>query len=201
MRIQGLVFLVLAMLLGAAGARAGVYDVTFINVTFSQPCVGGSGTCTEVVNGSGLYDTVTDTAWDLSVQLTGSYAATLDGFVNHLSVDLRCPSGSASCFGPDFLYDLSANPAVNPIQFAPNTIVFSATTPAPLTDAQLYIPSLCGGDQVGCGATGMFPVGADFNVTSGTYTAVAVTPEPSFVIVTCFGMAGLLLSRRMVKRG
>lgn len=70
----------LLLLAGAGGARADVFDVTFNNVTFSAPCIGGAGTCIEVINGSGLYDQVANTVSLLAVQLTGSYTANLDGF-------------------------------------------------------------------------------------------------------------------------
>jgi len=55
-----------------------------------------------------------------------------------------------------------------------------------------------------CRATGAFPAGGDFFITSGTYTSVdqgpSPAPEPSFVLMTGLGMAGLVLSRRMRKR-
>lgn len=58
------------LLLSPSGTRADVYNITFINVTFTATCIGGQATCTEVINGSGLYDPVTDTGWNISIQMT-----------------------------------------------------------------------------------------------------------------------------------
>jgi hypothetical protein len=61
----------------AAGARADSVDITVMNATFEATCVGGTGTCTEVVNGSTLFNTVTGATSDLSFQLTGTLNASL----------------------------------------------------------------------------------------------------------------------------
>ncbi len=50
----------LVLLLCAAGARADNIQITIINATFEAPCVGGTGTCTEVINGYFDFDTATN---------------------------------------------------------------------------------------------------------------------------------------------
>ena len=64
------------LLLGAAGAHADIIDLTVMNATFEATCVGGTGTCMEVVNGSILLDTVAQTKSG-SYDLTGTLTATL----------------------------------------------------------------------------------------------------------------------------
>ena len=68
---------VLILLFCAIGVRADVIDLTIINATFSATCIGGSGSCTEVVNGSALFDTVADTVSSVSMSLTGTLNAPL----------------------------------------------------------------------------------------------------------------------------
>jgi len=204
--------LVALSLLCAAGARADViYDITIMNATFSATCVGGSGTCTEVVNGSLLYDSTANTASNVSIQLTGTLNASLDGFYNGSGTPPYCVS--AGCTGPDFGYDLGALPSHDPIEFGPTISQFNAPTPEPLEGGAngtiLYVPLLCGGDQPLCNVTGSFPgdAAAGYQLTSGTYTSVA-TPEPSSVTFLAMGVAMLgflslrerLASRRSIRR-
>jgi hypothetical protein len=98
------------LLLGAAGARADIYDISVSNVTYSAICVGGTGTCTEVINGSALYDSVARTASLLAVSLTGTatsgnpYTATLDEY----GAVAACAS-SPNSTTPPYLYDSGAN--------------------------------------------------------------------------------------------
>jgi len=185
----------LLLLAGAGGARADVFDVTFNNVTFSAPCIGGTGTCTEVINGSGLYDQVANTVSLPAVQLTGTYTASLDGF----PAAPHCVS--QLCLPPDVLYDLAANTSDDPIEFSADLPTLNAPTPTALvSDSALYIPSTCGGDQATCGVRGDFPLG-DLSSPSGTYTSVDVsTPEPSSVILFVSGIAmlGFLSLRKLL---
>lgn len=99
-----------SLLLCAAGARADVYDVNFFNVIFSAPCNGSTVTCTEVINGSGLYDSATDTASNLSITMTGTLTAALDLY--------GAPVCTApGCLTPNVLYDSGTLPGFNPIEF------------------------------------------------------------------------------------
>jgi hypothetical protein len=199
--------LVSLSLLCAAGARAdAIYDITIINATFSATCIGGSGTCTEVVNGSILYDSTANTASNVSFQITGSLNASLDGFYNGSGTPPYC--ALIGCKGPDFAYDLGALPGHDPIEFSP-TVGLNASTPQPLelgpNGSTLYVPALCGGDQSLCNMTGSFPGGAntDYQLTSGTYTSVATTPEPSSVTFLAIGIATLgflSLRKRLASR-
>jgi hypothetical protein len=187
----------LTLFLCAAGARADIYNVTFTDVTFTVTCIGGTGLCTDVINGSGLYDSVANTASSLSVQLTGADTATLDGF----SPAPHCTS--PQCLTPDYLYDLGAILGDDPIEFGPDLSTLKSPTPTNLaSDTELYIPVTCGGDQANCGATGDFPAG-DFAITSGKYTSVDVGPSPvpepaSYAFVLC-GLGALVALRHRRK--
>jgi hypothetical protein len=199
---------VLAPILCSTGARADTILVTFINATFSANCVGGSGTCTEVVNGSVLFDDVAFTASDVSLTLTGTLSGSLDGFYNGSGTD-PCTNNSPNCLEYPFFYDQNAVYPDNPIEFSPSfppAFAFDSPTPEPLEggakNTLLFVGGLCGGDQPNCGATGAFPGGADYELTSGTFTSVDTstsTPEPGSVILLVTGIAmlpGLVLVAR-----
>jgi hypothetical protein len=198
------------LLLCAAGARADVIDITIINATFEATCVGGAGTCTEVVNGSLIFDTVALTRSD-SFQLTGTLNASL---VPGLSPSCTSPG----CLGGNGFYDSGVLPGYDPIEFGPvlNYPPLSSlltTTPVSLVGLQpgnptvLFVPALCGGDQPLCNTTGAFPGGADadYALVSGTYTAVdqgpSPVPEPSSVIllVTGVAMLGFLTAAKQLR--
>jgi hypothetical protein len=83
----------------ATSARADVYSITIINATFDATCIGGSGTCSEVVNGSLLFDSVTQVGSDISMSLTGTLFASLDSSWNSASL-FTCPV----CFLPPYLF-------------------------------------------------------------------------------------------------
>ena len=193
----------LLLIFGAVCARADTYEVTFINVTFSATCIGG-GTCTEVINGSGLYDPATDTASKVSIVLTGTLNASLNSY--------GAPTCTApGCLQPNVLYDSGALPGFNPIEFSPAIAMFDAPTPQPLLPgaggAILFVPGQCGGDQPACNSNGAFPGGpnADYTLTSGTYTSVDLgpsAPEPAsaFLLVTGAAIAGFLGRRKAHQR-
>jgi hypothetical protein len=193
----------LTLLFCAARARADVYDITIINATFSATCIGSTGTCTEVVNGSILADfdpsdPVASTVLNVSMQLTGTLTASLNGFYNGSGTN---PCSGPNCLLPDLVYDTGAISPYNPIEFSPSLPTLDAPTPEALdggNNTLLFVPSLCGGDQPSCGTTGSFPGGADYELTSGTYTSVAEAPEPSPVILLAIGamMLGFPLCRR-----
>ena len=182
-----------------ACAHADIYNVTIINATFTATCIGG-GTCTEIINGSGLYDPVANTATNVSVTFAGTLHGTLDAYGS--------PTCTASgCITGNVLYDTNALPGFNPIEFAPDINNFNAPTPLPLlagtSGAELFVPGQCGGDQPACTTTGAFPGNGalDYFLISGTYTSVDVgpspVPEPGSVVLLTTG-AGMLtwLSRR-----
>jgi hypothetical protein len=190
-------------LLCAAGARADSFDITIINATFSAECIGNTGTCTEVINGSALYDSVTNMVSDVSMSLTGTLTASLDGSGNSSAL-YNCPV----CLLPAYIYDSGVLPSDDPIEFGPSLSLvfgFDAPTPEPLeggaNNTTLAVPSSCGGDQPLCGTTGSFPVGNDYELTSGTYTSVDVgpsAPEPGSIILLVAGVGVLgFLSRRL----
>lgn len=183
------------LLLCADRARADVFDVTFINVTFSATCIGETATCTEVINASADINDVTHMASDFSGQLTGTLAATLD------FGPILCTGGA--CFpGTDHIYAPPA-PGNNPIELSvdiPTPPGFDSPTPTPLVGGNpdiftgLIVPLNCGGNQPNCGATGSFPGDAIYALTSGTYTSVDIAPsvpEPSSVILLMTGVAML----------
>jgi hypothetical protein len=189
----------------ATGARADTFDITITNATFSATCIGGTGTCSEVVNGSFVLDyggsVASDVASDVSIQLTGTLAASLDG----LYPAPYCVS--PLCVVNGYTYDSGVLPSFDPIEFSPDFPTLNAPTPEALAGgadgSELYVPTLCGGDQAACNSTGSFPTGADFNLTSGTYTSVDVSPsapEPGSVIllITGVGTLGFLSRRRLV---
>jgi hypothetical protein len=198
-------FLILGavLLLHPSAARADIFDVTFINVTFTGPCVGG-GTCTETINGSGLFDSATVTASALTgIQLTGTLNTSLDAF------GVPVCSSAPGCIAGHLLYDPNALPGFNPIEFEPNLdLTINASTPQPIPGgpggALLFIPGMCGGDIAACNTAGAFlGNGAiDLEVTSGSYTAVDLGPSPVpepgslMLLTTGVGVLRWMSSRR-----
>ena len=181
-----------------AGARADIIDITVMNATFEATCVGEGSNCKEVVNGSGLLDTVAGTLSDVSFQLTGTLNASL------------VPGPPPSCVSPGCLngglYDSGVLSGHDPIEFGlvlnyPPLSSLLTTTPVSLVGLQpgnptvLFVPALCGGDQPLCNTAQAFPGGpnADYALVSGTYTAVdegpSSVPEPSSVILLVTGVA------------
>jgi hypothetical protein len=198
-----LTFLVLLLIqsLCPLNARADVFRVTFINVTFSATCIGQTGACAEVINGSGLYDPATDTAWDISIHMAGSLNASLNAYGSP-----AC-NNPTLCLGGGVLYDANALSGFNPIEFSPILPGFSRSmpvnvpTPQPIatgpSGSLLFIPYYCGGDQPACRDSGTFPVGADFQAQSGMYTAVDTSaPEPAAALLFSLGMTGIAILRR-----
>jgi|HubBroStandDraft_5_1064220.scaffolds.fasta_scaffold394720_1 hypothetical protein len=193
---------VLSLLFCAMGARADVFDITIINATFSATCIGGVGTCTEVVNGSFLGDVVNQTASSVSMALTG----TLD--VPLVFGTPTC-TNMILCLGDrDFYYQ--GVPGDNPIEFSPSFLSFNEPTPVPLLGGPdgtaLFIPGLCGGGVAACNTVGTFPTGNDYALTSGFYTSVDMgpspTPEATSAFLVAIGVATLgLLSRRKLRSG
>jgi hypothetical protein len=192
----------------ATDAHADTYQITFMNVTFTATCIGG-GTCTEVINGSGLYDPVSDTAWDLSIQMTGTLNASLNIYGAPICTAPGCLSGTGAT-GNNVLYDPNTLLGFNPIEFEPNLgNQFDVPTPQPLIGGPngtlLFVPGMCGGDQSACNSTGAFPGNSTtaYELTSGTYTSVDVgsspVPEPATVLQIISGLlpiAGLTLRKR-----
>lgn len=200
-RILGWFVALVALLvfLGAAQARADIYKITFINVTFSATCIGGGATCTEVVNGSGLYDSVAKTASGGSINLTGSLNVPLNTYGTP-------PCTAPGCLNGGVLYDSGTIAGFNPIEFSPTLPTFNAPTPEALTGGSngtlLFVPGKCGGNQPDCNKPGAFPGGpnADYEMTSGTYTSIDVgpspTPEPTSWALMLGGLGLLVLFRR-----
>jgi hypothetical protein len=201
--------LILLLLLCPTGARADSFLITVINATFSTTCIGGLGTCTEVVNGSGLYNAATNTGSDLSMTLTGTGGlnASLDGNYFNGSGTNPCVDNSPICLpsGLSFFYDSGAVSGDDPIEFHIDASSFglNAPTPEPLVGGpggtELAVAGLCGGDQPSCGQTGTFPSG-NYNLSSGTYTSVdeSAAPEPSSVVLLLTGIVMLGLPSRRV---
>jgi hypothetical protein len=198
-RKSQLAFAALILLFSAVGARADIFDVTIMNATFTATCIGG-GTCTEVFNGSGLYDSVARTVSNLSLTMTGT--------LNVSSFAWGAPACIVpGCLNAPVLYDTGVLPSHNPIEFRADLPTFDAPTPLPLNGGPdgtlLFVPGGCGGDQPLCNTIGAFPGNpdADYQLTSGTYTSVDLgpspVPEPSSVVlmVTGIGMLGLVLRR------
>jgi hypothetical protein len=198
------------MLLGLLGAillfnpspsHADVYNVSFQNVTFTATCINSKDFCTEIINGSGLYDPVTDTAWNISIQMTGTLNVFLDAYG-----DPTCTA--PGCIGGNLLYDPNALSGYNPIEFSPEIGQFNAPTPQPLAGgpngALLFVPGMCGGDQPACNTNGAFPGNGQtpYELTSGTYTSVDVGPDPVpepdsiILLMSGTGVLGLMSHRR-----
>jgi hypothetical protein len=190
---RALTLATLILLFGSAMARADVIGlVTINNATYQATCVGGGGTCTEVVNGTFEGDLTTGVIFEASLQLTGTLTASLDGWF----------PGNGMCTGPGCLdgafYDLNATSDNNPIEFSPtlDTIPEPVPTNIDFATSSLFIPTLSGGDQPNCSVTGNFPSGnVDYKPISGTYTAV-LAPEPSAVILFATGLTVLALMPR-----
>lgn len=165
-----------------ASARATVFQIDIINAVFSANCIGG-GVCTETVHGSFQYDTVANSASNLSLHLTGTLAGLLNTYdpINQVLDD----SGAVS----------------TPIAFGPDLSTFNAPTSTPLVSGpngtNLIVPALCGGDQPNCNAVGSFPTGS-FNLFSGSYTSTAL-PEPGSLPLVSLGFLGLPLVALRVK--
>jgi hypothetical protein len=190
------------LLLCPLSVHADIFNVTFINVTFTGPCVGG-GTCTEVINGSGFYDSVAITGTTTTgIQLTGTLNTSLDAF------GVPVCSTAPGCIAGHLLYDPNALPGFNPIEFEPNLdLTSNMPTPQPIPGgpdgALLFVPGMCGGDITACNKPGSFlgNGAVDLEVTSGSYTAVDVgpspVPEPGSLMLLATG-AGVLrwMSRR-----
>ena len=188
----------LILLFAAPAAHADVIGlVTITNATYQATCVGGVGTCTEVVNGTFEGDFTTGGIFDISLQLTGTLTASLDGFF----------SGTGTCIGAGCLtgafYDTNAVTGDNPIEFSPTlgTIPEPVPTNIDFATSSLFVPTLCGGDQPNCNVTGDFPSGnVDYKPVSGTYTAVVLSPEPSAVILQVSGVVILAFLVRRKRR-
>jgi len=197
---------VLTLLFCAIGLRADIFDITIINATFSATCIGGVGTCTEVVNGSFLGDSVSQTASSVSMSLSGTLNVSLifgTPICTNMSLCLDETSG---------LFYYAGVPGDNPIEFGPDlpTIPLNQPTPVPLVGGPdgtaLFIPGLCGGGVAACNTTGTFPTGNDYALTSGFYTSVdegpSPTPEPTSAFLVAIGVTTLgLLSRRKLRPG
>lgn len=187
-----LALVALMLPLCAVGARADVLKMTFINVTFSAECVGGTGVCPEVINGSGLFDTGKNLLYDVSMQLTGTLNASLDSWYNATGPN-PC-SGWSYCLSMDFLYDSGAASSYNPIEFGPSLPTLYAPTPEALLGGAkgtlLVVPPSCGGDQLSCETAGGFPGGSAYELTSGTYTSVDESETPVNESGTSPGEAG-----------
>lgn len=185
-----------------ANARASILTLTIINATFSATCVGGGSTCTEVVNGSAVIDTATDTSSGSTLQLTGTLAILLNAFAPAAGPFPVC--SSPLCLqGGDFFYHAPTLPGQDPIEFGPALPSLSTTSsPQPLvggpTGTGFYIPTNCGGNQPLCSSMGSFPSG-DFALTSGSYTLVstAPVPEPNGFILLTTGAVMFTRARRL----
>jgi hypothetical protein len=164
-----------AALFCASGARADVLSIVVTNATYQATCVGGVGTCTEVINGtitgSGTFQNPTLVSTNLS--LTGTLNATLSGF----GTPPLCNQGS--CTIPPLFFDANALSGHSPIEWNPTLNVLPALTPTaiPTVGSGLTIPTGCGGDVANCGATGTFPTSSSFTyqLVSGTYVALDET--------------------------
>jgi hypothetical protein len=183
----------------AATVYANILNLTIINATFSAPCVGGGSTCTEVINGSAVFNTASGAFTNASLGLTGTLAASLNSF-----------APAPFCVSPDclqgggYFYDSGVLPAHDPIEFGSALSALITSSPLPLVGGPngtaLYVPALCGGDQPLCNKIGSFPAGS-FDLTSGSYTLVDITssvPEPTAGILLVTGAALLGLLRRKV---
>jgi hypothetical protein len=195
--MRRIAILPLIVLMFAAVARADImYDVTITNATFSATCVGStSATCSEVVNGSFLYDPAAETTSSASLLLTGSFATSLvsfepaDNFVNGVAI-------------LGFTTTAPTPPLEEPL-------LVSLEIPNPLSplsgnlgsESQIVIPGGGCGGLPNCGAPGTFPTGT-LQISSGTFTATIVqpAPEPSALILslTVLGMVGFLIRRKLL---
>jgi|SRR5205809_1179806 len=75
-----LAVVLLGLIFGLQTANADLFDITITDATFSATCVGGTGTCTEIVNGAFRFNSVTFAASSISLVLSGTLATTLDGY-------------------------------------------------------------------------------------------------------------------------
>ena len=144
-----MILVVLTLLVCATGVRADVFAVTIINATFSATCFGGSGICTEVVNGSALYDSIAGTASSVSMSLTGTLNVPL------VFGDPPCANVNL-CLTGGFFYYLGV-PGDNPIEFGPALAMsdpLNQPSPVPLAGGPdgtaLFIPGQCGGGVAAC---------------------------------------------------
>ncbi len=190
---------VAALFLAFTPARADSFLVTFIDVTFTAPCYESQSSCSEIVNGSANFDSATFEASNVSLSLTGSLTATLDGWDDG-STNV-CYNNSSFCLGSEFFFDLNAANTYNPIEFGPSINNLYAPTPTSLIGGSngtvLFVPGLCGNDQPNCRTAGDFAFG-DFDLTSGSYTSVDQSPEPGtgFLFVISLCAFGILSARR-----
>lgn len=164
----------LSALIFAGAARADVYLFTINNATYSAPCIGGNGTCTEVINGTflGNLGAGSPVVSAVNLNMTGTLNTTLDGW----GAPPQC--NAAACTEPPLFYDANALSGVNPIEWNPTMDTIPATGPTAFgPGTSLFIPFSCGGDVASCGQTGVFPGSAtvDYQVISGAYTAIDVT--------------------------
>src|SRR5580693_3802202 len=104
--------MIAAVLLSAAQVRADVLSITIVNATYQATCVGGVGTCTEVINGSatgtGTFQNPTSVSANFS--LTGTLNASLTSF----GTPAVCNEGS--CTLPPLFFDTNALPGHSPIE-------------------------------------------------------------------------------------
>lgn len=190
----------LALICGAASMSASTLTLTIINATFSATCIGGGKTCTEVVNGSGVYNSATDTFSSITLQLAGTLAISLNTYAPAAGPLPAC--ASPFCLpGGDFFYHSPTVSGQDPIEFGPALPSLSITSsPQPLVGGPggtgFYIPANCGGNQPLCNSVGSFPSG-DFSLSSGSYTLVNTVPEPAGGILLMTGCVLLAQLRRM----
>jgi hypothetical protein len=183
------------------GARADIINITITNATFEATCVGGSGTCTEVINGSFDYNTATG-AGSISMTLAGTLAGTF-------ALGPVACTGSL-CFGSSNQIYIPPAVGQNPIEFSPSIQPcpppgFTAPPGGgnlcggdPDLETGFIVPVNCGGNQPNCGAIGSFPGGANYALFSGSYTAVdlTTTPEPNFRMLTGIGLLLVVMLKR-----
>ena len=178
-RSTPLAVVLLGLIFGLQTANADFFDITITDATFAATCVGGTGTCTETVNGSFAFDSLTFAASSVSLVLSGTLATTLNGY------------GGAG-FGPGLMFLDFFDDTVT--GFTPINLGLALPDPlvsfsGPLDPASsLFVPPFCGG-LPSCDALGSFPTGTYF-LTSGTATVQPV-PEPSSFFLLIAGMIAL----------